>query len=298
MKGLPTHREAFFIGLLAMETLKTVAAMKEWSRSHLTKGRSIGLVPTMGYLHEGHLSLVGRARSETDALAVSIFVNPTQFGPHEDLARYPRDPESDAAKLREAGVDVLFMPEASEIYPPGFQTYVNVEKVSRPLCGASRAGHFRGVATVVLKLFNIVRSTAAYFGMKDFQQLQVIKNMVRDLDLDVRIVPCPTVRESDGLAMSSRNSYLSAEERKQALCLYQALLNARALFELGEKNASRYLEVMSARINREPDAVVDYISLVDPETLQDLTTVGGRCLAALAARIGKTRLIDNMLLES
>ena len=280
-----------------MITLHTIADMKQWSRSRLDAGERIGFVPTMGYLHEGNLSLVDRARSETDALVASIFVNPTQFGPHEDLARYPRDPEADTRKLREAGVHVLFMPDAGEIYPPGFQTYVNVENVSGPLCGASRPRHFRGVATVVLKLFNIVQPTAAYFGMKDFQQLQVIKTMLRDLDLDVRVVACPTVRETDGLAMSSRNSYLSPEERKQALCLYHALREAEALFKRGEKAASRYVDVMNARIGREPDAVVDYVSLVDPETLHDLTTVEDSCLAALAVRIGRTRLIDNMLLE-
>jgi pantoate--beta-alanine ligase len=281
-----------------MITLNTIDDMKQWSRSRLDKGESIGFVPTMGYLHQGHLSLVNRAGSENVALVASIFVNPAQFGPQEDLARYPRDPVSDTIKLREAGADALFIPDAGEIYAPGFQTYINVEQVSGPLCGVTRPGHFRGVATVVLKLFNIVRPTAAYFGMKDYQQLQVIQTMVRDLNLDVRIVACPTVREPDGLAMSSRNSYLSPSERKQALCLYQALLEADALFTLGEKDASRYRQVMSDRINREPDAVVDYVGLVDPQTLHDLTVVERPCLAALAVRIGKTRLIDNMLLES
>lgn len=250
----------------------------------------------MGYLHEGHMSLVHRARSENHAVVASIFVNPTQFGPREDLSTYPRDPESDSAKCREAGVDALFMPEVEDIYPPDFQTYVDVEKVSAPLCGASRPGHFRGVATVVLKLFNIVAPTAAYFGAKDYQQLQVIKTMSKDLNLDVEVVACPTVREPDGLAMSSRNAYLTPHQRRQAVCLYQALQEAQGLFNKGETSAERYIEVMSARIRKEPDAAVDYISLTDPDRLQELQVVNGPVLAALAVRVGKTRLIDNMVL--
>lgn len=293
--AFPTGR-LFFVGE-AVETIDSVAQMKAWSRPRLAAGDTFGFVPTMGYLHDGHLSLIHKARNENKCVVASIFVNPTQFGPAEDLSTYPRDPASDSAKCREAGVDALFMPDVSEIYGPHFQTYVNVERVSAPLCGTSRPGHFRGVATVVLKLFNIVRPTAAYFGSKDYQQLQVIQTMVRDLDLDVRIVPCATVREADGLAMSSRNSYLSPDQRRQAVCLYQALLSARELFGRGETDADRFLRTMSDRIALEPDAVPDYIRLVHPETLEDLKVVEGSALGALAVRVGKTRLIDNMLFE-
>ncbi|WP_041286034.1 pantoate--beta-alanine ligase [Desulfomonile tiedjei] len=280
-----------------METLQTTTGMKEWSRNHLRQGRTIGFVPTMGYLHEGHLSLMRRARTENDLLVASIFVNPTQFGQNEDLDSYPRSPESDAAKCADIGVDALFTPTPREMYGPDFQTYVDVERVSGPLCGASRPGHFRGVATVVTKLFNIVGATAAYFGQKDYQQLQVITTMVRDLNMDVRIVPCPTLRESDGLAMSSRNSYLSPEERKQAVCLYQALNAADALFGRGEGNPQAYLSIMRDRVEQEPSAQIDYIELVDPRTLENLDHVDrSGALAILAVRIGKTRLIDNMLL--
>lgn len=271
--------------------------MKAWSKDRSRGGMDVGFVPTMGFLHEGHLDLMRRARSENEFVVTSIFVNPTQFGPKEDFGAYPRDPASDAAKCEKVGVDVIFMPEAEEVYPPGFQTYVEMGSVSEPLCGASRPGHFRGVATVVLKLFNMVSPTAAYFGEKDYQQLQVIKTMVRDLNVDVKIVPCPTVREADGLAMSSRNSYLSTEERQQAVCLIQALHEALTLFRAGEPSAIKYIAVMTQRIQREPAAQIDYVSLVHPETLEDLAEVRNSALAVLAVRIGKTRLIDNMLLE-
>jgi pantoate--beta-alanine ligase len=271
--------------------------MKAWSRERVAAGKSIGFVPTMGFLHEGHISLMRRARAENDFLVVSIFVNPTQFGRNEDFGAYPRDPESDSAKCAEVGTDALFMPEPDGIYGSNYQTYVDVENVSGPLCGASRPGHFRGVATVVLKLFNIVLPTAAYFGQKDYQQLQVIKTMVKDLDLDVQVVSCSTVREEDGLAMSSRNSYLSDNERRQAVCLNQALLEARRLFDDNESKATRYIEAMTQRIENEPDAKIDYINLVNPETLQDLEKVNHRALAVMAVRIGRTRLIDNMIFE-
>jgi pantoate--beta-alanine ligase len=279
-----------------METISSLAQMKSWSRSQVLKSNSVGFVPTMGFLHQGHLSLMQRAREENDALVASIFVNPTQFGQNEDLSTYPCDPEADALKCRSVGVDVLFMPSAHEMYGPNYQTYVEVGSLSDPLCGASRPGHFRGVATVVLKLFNIVLPTAAYFGMKDYQQIQVIRKMASDLNLDVRIAASPTVREADGLAMSSRNSYLSAEERSQAICLNQALIAARELFKTGETRAQLYVDLIGERIGREPDAQPDYISIVHPETLQDLDLVEGQALAVLAVRIGKTRLIDNMLL--
>jgi pantoate--beta-alanine ligase len=278
-----------------MEKIDTVEQMKEWSRSR--HGKTIGFVPTMGYLHEGHISLMQQARQQNEFLVVSIYVNPTQFGRNEDLDSYPRAPQEDSAKCESCGADALFMPRNDEIYGPDFQTYIDVEEVSGPLCGASRPGHFRGVATVVLKLFNIIRPAAAYFGQKDYQQLQVIKTMVRDLDVPVRIVPCPTVRESDGLAMSSRNSYLSTDERKQAVCLYQALEAADRLFRIGEADPEKFLKAMRDRICTEPDAQIDYVELVNPETLQPLRQVDSSgALAVMAVRIGKTRLIDNRVL--
>ncbi len=271
--------------------------MKKWSRARIRGDKTIGFVPTMGYLHEGHLSLMHKAREQNDSLVASIFVNPTQFGRNEDLGSYPKATESDAKKCEECGVDALFMPQNEDIYGDDFQTYVHVEKVSGPLCGASRPGHFKGVATVVLKLFNLILPTAAYFGEKDYQQLQVIKTMVRDLDLDVQIVACPTVRESDGLAMSSRNSYLSVEERRQAVCLYQALEAADRLFLNGEADLESYLKAMRDRISERPSAQIDYVELVHPETLQRLEKVNASgALAIMAVRIGTTRLIDNKLL--
>jgi pantoate--beta-alanine ligase len=280
-----------------VQTITSIEDMKRWSRIQRAEGKTIGFVPTMGFLHAGHVSLMSRARTENDALVASIFVNPTQFGPNEDLSSYPRDPRADSDKCASIGVDALFMPDAADMYAPGFQTCVEVHKVSAPLCGVSRPGHFRGVATVVLKLINMVSPTAMYFGEKDFQQLQVINTMVRDLNLDVTIVPCPTVRENDGLAMSSRNTYLSADQRRQALCLYQALLEAKKRFEEREQRVQSYIETMALRIRQEPDAVADYISLVDPDTLEDLHEVKDRALAVLAVRVGKTRLIDNMCFE-
>ncbi len=280
-----------------METFTTVNAMKSWCAAERWSGKTLGFVPTMGYLHEGHMSLIHAARRENDRVAASIFVNPTQFGRNEDLTTYPRDPVNDAAKCEEAGVDALFMPEAAEMYGQRHQTYVEPGGIAELLCGRSRPGHFRGVATVVLKLFNIVNPTAAYFGAKDYQQLQVIRAMVEDLNVDVRIVSCPTVREPDGLAMSSRNSYLTPAERRQAVCLFQALCKAKELFDHFAKYAQTYVEAMNERVSREPDAMPDYISLVDPETLEDLQEVSDRCLAVMAVRIGKTRLIDNMLFE-
>lgn len=271
--------------------------MKQWSRTLRKTGKSIGCVPTMGYLHEGHLSLIRRSIEMNDVTVVTIFVNPTQFGPNEDLDKYPRDPESDSAMCDELGVDAIFMPEPAEMYGPNYQTYVEVTKVSGPLCGASRPVHFRGVATVVLKLFNIVLPDNAYFGRKDYQQLQVIETMVRDLNLDVTVVPCDIVRESDGLAMSSRNVYLSESQRKQALCLSKALQDAQGLFDRGETNAADYVSTMRDRIDREPDAEIDYVSLVHPESLEDLQEVHNGALAALAVRFGKTRLIDNRLMQ-
>ncbi len=255
------------------------------------------MVPTMGYLHKGHLSLIEPAKEENDYCVTTIFVNPTQFGPNEDLDKYPRDPEADKAKCENAGVDILFMPEPDDIYGPGFQTYVTVESISLPLCGANRPTHFRGVATVVLKLFNITYATRAYFGLKDYQQVQVIRTMARDLNLDTKVIGRPIVREKDGLAMSSRNAYLNPSQRAQALCVHEALGAAEELFSKGEKRPEEYIRIMEERISREPEARVDYISLVDPESLENLSTVdsnGG--LVAIAAFIGGARLIDNRLI--
>ncbi|WP_322802184.1 pantoate--beta-alanine ligase [Thermoflexus sp.] len=255
-----------------------------------------GFVPTMGYLHDGHLSLVRRARAENDHVAVSIFVNPTQFGPHEDYNRYPRDLERDLQLLTPLGVDLVFAPPVEEMYPPGFQTWVVVEEVSRPLEGAARPGHFRGVATVVTKLFNIIQPDRAYFGQKDAQQAVVIRRMVQDLNIPVEIVVCPTVREPDGLAMSSRNTYLGPEERRAATVLFRALQAAKARYEEGERDAERLRAVMREVIQAEPLARLDYVSVADPETLQELSRVEDRALLSLAVYIGKTRLIDNILL--
>ena len=255
-----------------------------------------GFVPTMGYLHEGHLSLVRRARAENDRVAVSIFVNPTQFGPHEDYARYPRDLERDLRLLEPLGVDLVFVPSVEEMYPSGFQTWVIVEEVSRPLEGASRPGHFRGVATVVAKLFNILQTDRAYFGQKDAQQTVVIRRMVQDLNIPVEIVICPTVREPDGLAMSSRNTYLNPEERRAATVLFRALQAAKARYEAGERDAEGLREAMREVIRAEPLARIDYVSVADPETLQELERVEGPALLSLAVYIGTTRLIDNIML--
>jgi pantoate--beta-alanine ligase len=248
----------------------------------------------MGALHEGHLSLVQRARADDDTVVVSIFVNPTQFGPSEDYARYPRDPDRDLALLRDVGTDLVFMPPVEEIYPQGFDTYVEVGKLAQVLEGASRAGHFRGVATVVAKLFNIVQPHRAYFGQKDAQQLAVIRRLTRDLGLPVEVVGLPTVREPDGLAMSSRNAFLSPEERKAALVLYRSLEAAQELWRSGVRDASLIRQRMGEVLAGEPLARVDYVSVADAETLEELETVDRPALVSLAVRIGKTRLIDNV----
>jgi pantoate--beta-alanine ligase len=279
-----------------MDVAATPAEMRAWRAARPAAG--VGLVPTMGYLHEGHLSLVRASREANALTAVSIFVNPAQFGPGEDFERYPRDEERDLALLRDAGVDVVYMPSAADIYPPGYQTYVTVEAVSRGLEGERRPGHFRGVATVVLKLFNAVRPDRAYFGRKDAQQLRVIQAMVRDLDLPLDVVPCEIVREPDGLAMSSRNVYLSPEQRAAAPVLYRGLCAARAAWSGGKRDADTLRAAARAPIAREPLAGIDYVSLVDDETLHELTgTVAGPALLSLAVRFGATRLIDNVELR-
>ncbi len=275
-----------------MKIVKTIADFNKL-RPELTA--PLGFVPTMGYLHEGHLELVRRARAENPSVAVSIFVNPTQFGPKEDLAQYPRDPERDLALLEKEGTDVVFMPSAEEMYPPGFNSWVEVGKLTERLEGAARPGHFRGVATVVARLFDIVRPDKAYFGQKDAQQLIVIKKMANDLDMGVEVIAVPTVREPDGLAMSSRNTYLNAEERKQAVVLYQALNLAQKLFADGEKDAEAILKQMTALIGQQTLADIEYISIADAETLEELGKVKPPALVSMAVRFGKTRLIDNVV---
>lgn len=258
-----------------------------------SNGKSIAFVPTMGYLHDGHASLMREGRKHGDLLVASIFVNPTQFGAGEDFDAYPRDMERDSKIAVDAGVDIIFAPKASDMYPAGYQTYVDVEKITLPLCGASRPGHFRGVTTVVAKLFNIVQPHAALFGKKDFQQLAVIRRMVADLNMPVKIVGMPIVREADGLAMSSRNSYLSPDERRAALCLVRGIAEARRLYGAGERASERIQNAVMTVIAAESMAVPDYIELRDADTLEDVSVVGENTLLALAVRIGKTRLIDN-----
>jgi pantoate--beta-alanine ligase len=280
-----------------MEIVSDPGDMQAVSLAWRKLGQQIALVPTMGYFHDGHLALMRYGRQHGDRLVVSLFVNPTQFGPSEDLDRYPRDLKQDAARARKVGVDVLYTPAAADMYPPGYQTYVSVEDLSQPMCGASRPGHFRGVATVVLKLFHQVLPHLAIFGEKDYQQLAVIKRMVADLNVPVEVVGRPIVREADGLAMSSRNSYLSPEERRSALGLYQALTEARVLAASGENNADKILAEVKQMISQNPHTRLDYAVLVDPATLQNVGTIHGSARLAVAAWVGGTRLIDNMLLE-
>jgi pantoate--beta-alanine ligase len=280
-----------------LETIHTVEWMKQVARQARTEGRPTGFVPTMGALHAGHMSLVRAARAECGPVIASIFVNPTQFGPKEDFQKYPRTFEADRVLLEETGVDFLFAPEAAEIYPPGFRTWVNVEGLSDRLDGRSRPGHFRGVTTIVLKLLEIVQPQKAFFGRKDAQQARLIQQMARDLHLDTEIVVCPIVREPDGLAMSSRNAYLNPAERRAATVLYRALDGARRGIERGERDALRLIAAMREVIRAEPLVEPEYVELVDAETLEPVTRLRGRCLALLAARVGTTRLIDNLLIE-
>jgi pantoate--beta-alanine ligase len=273
---------------------KTVEEMRAARKA--LKG-AVGLVPTMGYLHEGHLTLVRRSKAENAATVVSIFVNPTQFGPNEDFGKYPRAPEVDLGMLEKLKTDVVFMPTPDVLYSPNFNTWVTVEKVTERLEGAVRPGHFRGVATVVNKLFNIVKPDLAYFGQKDAQQCVVVKKMVADLNMPLEIVIVPTVREPDGLALSSRNVYLSPEERKAAVVLSRSLMLADNLIKSGEKNADKVREAMHALINREPRAFIDYISIADGETLDELAEIKKDAVISLAVRFGRTRLLDNMIVR-
>ena len=276
-----------------MEVIETIDDMKRLRRQ---LAEPVGFVPTMGYLHEGHLSLVRQARAENSSVIVSIFVNPTQFGPKEDLEKYPRDPQRDLALLQEEKTDIVFMPSAAEMYPPHFNSWVDVEKVTEQLEGASRPGHFRGVTTVVAKLFNIVQPTRAYFGQKDAQQALVIRKMVIDLNMNLEVITLPTIREPDGLAMSSRNTYLNPQERQAALVLYQALGLAQKLWSQGEKDAEKLRQQMLALIQKEALADIDYVSISNVETLEELDTVTSPALVSMAVKIGKTRLIDNIVL--
>jgi len=281
-----------------METIRTVAWMKEKARAARQDQRIIGLVPTMGALHAGHMALVERAKRECSPVYASIFLNPKQFAANEDLSRYPRPLEADVGKLTAAKVGGLFLPDAAEIYPPGFCTYVHVEGLSERLEGRARPGHFRGVSTVVMKLFEIVQPNYAYFGRKDAQQARIVQQMARDLNLDVEVVVCPIVREPDGLAMSSRNAYLDAQDRKGATVLVRALRAAESEINAGVRDALHLRGAMEKILQSEPRARVDYAEIVDAETFEPVVRVSRRCYAVLAVFVGKTRLIDNMLVES
>jgi pantoate--beta-alanine ligase len=270
--------------------------MRRLAEAARAKGEKIALVPTMGFLHEGHLSLMREGRRRGSLLVVSVFVNPTQFGPNEDFARYPRSFDRDCELMRAVPVDIVFAPEASSIYPPGFQTFVEVTELTRGLCGRFRPGHFRGVTTVVAKLFNIVRPHLAVFGQKDFQQLRVIGRMVRDLDMEIEIVPMPIVREADGLAMSSRNAYLSPDERAQAMGLSRALAAARERHEAGVSDPAELVRAARQMLAEFPGVSVEYLEAADAETLQPAAAPDRPLLLAIAARIGNTRLIDNLVL--
>jgi len=280
-----------------VETIRTISWMKEATRQAREQSHIVGLVPTMGALHEGHLSLVRAAKKECSRVYASIFVNPKQFGPNEDFAKYPRAFESDAEKFAELGVDALFAPSPEEIYPAGFSTYVNVEGIGDRLEGRSRPGHFRGVATVVLKLFEIVQPDFAYFGRKDAQQVAVIQKMVRDLNLNLQIVVCPIVREPDGLALSSRNAYLSVEERRAATVLNRALQAAREKLALGTRDTLELQNTMRAVFEKEPQARLDYAEVVSVDNFEPATQVSRSSYVLVAAHLGKTRLLDNMLVE-
>lgn len=281
-----------------MEIIRNPKVMQETSKGHILHGRTIGFVPTMGALHAGHLSLVRVCRQENDITLVSIFVNPLQFGPFEDYNQYPRDIEGDMEKLKKEGVDVLFLPDKDHLYPQGFSTTIEVSGLSNKLCGAFRPGHFRGVATVVTKLFNIVTPTRAYFGQKDYQQTLIIKRLVRDLDMNIDIVVCPTVREEDGLAMSSRNLYLNEKERAAATVLYRALRSGSEAIKSGIIKTEKVKEVMYKIINSEPlVSEVQYLSVYDPEDLEEIDIINRTALVAGAIKIGNTRLIDNIRVE-
>jgi pantoate--beta-alanine ligase len=277
-----------------MKVVTGVAGMKALARKWKEEGKKVGFVPTMGYLHEGHLSLVRESKKRADVTVVSIFVNPAQFGPNEDFKKYPRDLEKDSAYLEQAGIDCIFYPDAAEIYPPGYRTYVEVHGLQDRLCGKSRPGHFRGVVTIILKLFDIVGPDLAFFGAKDAQQVLIIEKMAADLDLGTEVVTCPLVRDPDGLALSSRNAYLSSEERKASLVLSRSLRWAERAISAGERDAAKVIAGIRSLIEAEPLARVDYVEAVDPLDLDSVAEVRGDVLIALAVFVGSTRLIDNI----
>lgn len=279
-----------------MKIVSTIKEVREYVNTWKKEGNTVGFVPTMGYLHEGHMSLVDAA-GENDKVVVSIFVNPMQFGPNEDLASYPRDLERDAKMCEEHGVDLIFHPTPEEMYGDNFYSYVDMNTLTEELCGLTRPVHFRGVCTVVTKLFNIVTPDKAYFGQKDAQQLAIIKRMVKDLNMPLEIVGCPIVREEDGLAKSSRNTYLSPEERKAALVLSRSIFLGKALAEQGERDAKKIVAAMTAEIEKEPLAKIDYVKIVAMDDMQQVETINGSILVAIAVYIGKTRLIDNFIIE-
>jgi pantoate--beta-alanine ligase len=287
-----TERDGYFMEITG-KIDEVRRKVKEWRK----QGLSVGLVPTMGYLHEGHKSLIDRAVAENDRVVVSDFVNPIQFGAGEDLATYPRDIEADKRLCGQAGAHLIFHPQPAEMYAPDFSTYVEMQEVSEGLCGKTRPTHFRGVCTVVCKLFHIVMPDRAYFGQKDAQQLAVIRRMVRDLDMDIQIVGCPIIREPDGLAKSSRNTYLNEEERKAALVLSKAVFHGQDMMEKGERDAGTILSSMKKLIEAEPLAKIDYVEMVDADTIAPLAKAQGRVLTAMAVYIGSTRLIDNFIME-
>ena len=283
--------------VITVPVADTIEAVRQAVAEAKRRGLTVGLVPTMGALHAGHASLIEAARAETGFVVVSIFVNPTQFGPNEDLERYPRPLQRDLEICTRAGVDLVFAPRVEAMYPPGFGTYVEVHKLQDLWEGASRPGHFRGVATVVLKLFHIVGADVAYFGQKDAQQARIIQQMVRDLDVPIRLRICPIVREPDGLALSSRNQYLDPEQRRHAVALYQALQDAKARIEAGQRDAGAVQKALAARIEATSGAKLDYAAIVDAATLQPLDRLHGEVLIALAVKFGATRLIDNVLMR-
>lgn len=280
-----------------MDICYTIKDVRERVNAWKREGLSVGFVPTMGYLHEGHKSLMQAARTNNDKVVVSVFVNPMQFGPNEDLESYPRDFEKDSALCESVGVDLIFHPEPEEMYADGFCSYVDMNGLTTELCGKSRPIHFRGVQTVVLKLFNIVKPDKAYFGQKDAQQLAVIRRMVKDLNVDTEIVGCPIVRESDGLAKSSRNTYLNPDERKAALILNRSLKLGKDMIENGETDAKAVIKAITDNINTEPLAKIDYVDVVDFDTITPVDKIGKSVLVAIAVYIGKTRLIDNFIIE-
>lgn len=280
-----------------MKTINHIEVLKKEIKTLKLSNKSIGLIPTMGYLHEGHLSLINSAKEECDIIAVSIFVNPTQFGENEDFSIYPRDLKRDIGLCIKHKVDILFIPSASEMYPPDFKTYVEVNKLSYILCGKSRPEHFKGVTTIVAKLFNLFKPDKAYFGLKDYQQYIIIKNMTRDLNFPIDIIGCPIIRESNGLAMSSRNIYLSEEEYNKASLIYASLREAKRMIKNGEKNPENIIKMIEKMLKNIPNSKIDYIKICNPETLEEVASIEKDVIILIACFVGKARLIDNMLIK-